>query len=100
MNHNSNSFQTTRQKHWTARENRRLNGWRWEIIDFYHDTVAVVYSGRGDAELLASAPQQHAAAQELRACSKQLLAMLARFEEQLMPWELEELNRARELASH
>lgn len=99
MNHHSNSFQTAHQKHLTVRKSRR-KGWAFEVINGFHDTIAVVYGDKSDAELLASAPQQHAAAQELRACSKHLLAMLARFEEQLMPWELDALNRARELASH
>lgn len=100
MNHNSNSFQTAYQKRWTARENRHRNAWRWEVVNLQHDTVAVVYGGKGEAELLASAPQQHAAAQELRACTKRLAAILGRFQERLVPSELEALNRARKLAWH
>jgi hypothetical protein len=99
MNHHSNFFQAAHQKRWTACQNRRRNAWRWEVINVHRDTVAVVYSGKDDAELLASAPQQHAAAQELRACTKRLAAILGQFQERLVPSELEALNRARELTA-
>ena len=99
MNHNPIPFHTTHPRRWTARENRRRNAWRWEIIDPHNDVVAVVYGGRDDAELMASTPQQQAAAHELRACSKQLATILGRFQERLTPSELKALNRARELTA-
>jgi hypothetical protein len=88
-----------RDQHWTVhRSRRRLNGY-WEIVNLHRDTVAVVYGAKTEAELLASAPQQHAAAQELRACTKRLAAILGQFQERLVPSELEALNRARELTA-
>jgi|GEM_PF-2659547 len=101
MNHNPIRFQiqAAMQKRWTVRESRRRRVPYWEIINSHRDTVAVVYGGKADAELLASAPQQHAAAQELRACNDRLIAMLRRFEERLLPSERETLKRAHELAS-
>ena len=88
-----------RIRNWTVRRSRRSIAGYWEIVDHHHDTIAIVYGGTGDAELLASAPQQHAVAQELRACTKRLATILGRFQERLAPSELMALNRARELAS-
>lgn len=86
-------------QHWTARRSRRrLNGY-WEIVNLHHDTVAVVYGGEDDAELLASAPQHYAAAHELYACTKRLIAILGQFDERLVQSERDALNRAREVAS-
>lgn len=87
-------------QHWTVRRSRRRLSGYWEVVDLHHDTVAVVYSGKDDAELLASAPLHYVAARELRACTKRLAAILGQFEERLVQSEREILNRARELASH
>lgn len=87
-------------QHWTVRRNCRRTHTYWEIINLHRDTVAVVYGGKADAELLAAAPQQHAAVQELKACTQRLAAILGQFEERLVPSELDSLNRARKLASH
>jgi|SRR5690348_10638 len=110
MNHVFEALATINAKHqgdcmdlhqyWTVRHNRRRAHAYWEIINLRRDTVAVVYGGKADAELLAAAPQQHAAAQELKACTQRLAAILGQFEERLIPSELEALNRARQLASH
>lgn len=99
MKHNPISFHAATQKRWTVRESRRRRVPYWEIVNHIHDTVAVVYGDKAEAELLASAPQQHATAHELRACTKRLVAILGRFQEQLTPSELEALNRARELTA-
>ena len=86
-------------QHLTARRSRRRRNGYWEIVNLHQDTVAVVYGGEKEAKLLASAPQHHAVAEELRACALRLAAILASFKNQLAPSELEALNRARELAS-
>jgi hypothetical protein len=88
-----------RDQHWTVHRSRRRQNGYWEIVNLHRDTVAVVYGAKTEAELLASAPQQHAAAQELRACAKRLAAILGQFQERLTSSELESLNRARELTA-
>lgn len=98
MNHNQIPFRTEIRKRWTVRESRRRRVPYWEIVDSRRDTVAVVYGSKAEADLLASASQQHAAAQELRACTRRLAAILGQFQERLAPSELAALNRARELA--
>jgi hypothetical protein len=98
MNHNPVTFHTAHQKRWTVRESRRRSALRWEIVDHHHDTIAVVYGDKAEAELLASAPQQHVAAQELRTCTRRLAAILEQFQERLMPSEREALDRARDVA--
>jgi len=86
-------------QHWTVRRSRRRVAAYWEIRST-RDVVGICYGTREEAERMASAPQQHVAVQELRACAARLVAILRQFEERLMPSELAALNRARELASH
>lgn len=83
---------------WTVRRSRRRVAAYWEIRNT-RDIVGICYGTREEAECMASAPQQCAEAQELRACTKQLIRILGQFEERLAPSEREALRRARELVS-
>lgn len=98
MNDDRITSRATAQGCWGVRRSRR-KGWSYEVINGFRDTIAVVYGDKAEAELLASAPEQRTAAQELRVCTKRLAAILGQFQERLMPSELDALNRARELAS-
>ena len=83
---------------WTVRRSRRRVAGYWEIRNA-HNVVGICYGTREEAERMASSPRQLAAAQELRACTKRLAAILGQFQERLVPSELEALNRARELTA-
>ena len=87
-----------RIRYWTVRRSRRRVAGYWEIRST-HDIVGICYGTREEAECMASAPQQHVTAQELRVCTKRLAAILGQFQERLVPSELEALNRARELTA-
>jgi hypothetical protein len=83
---------------WTVRRSRRRVAGYWEIRSTC-DIVGICYGTREEAECMASAPQQHLTAEELRTCTKQLVAILGLFEERLVSSERAALDRARALTA-
>ncbi|HLI17856.1 MAG TPA: hypothetical protein VKV22_06260 [Rhodanobacteraceae bacterium] len=76
---------------WRVAKSRR-KGWSYEVRDRHGDRVAVVYGGKIDADLAASAP-------ELRACVERLLAIASRFEPQLSSADTRTLGAVRVLVA-